>query len=148
MDLRLLELRERSKRGEGLIHEEGEEERVRGMSMCFKINLFLSPFLLNVRVSFGFSLNPADTSHEYYSFVGCLRTNVRSYFSCQACVCIKSRVLRILNVKVSLQCFVFILCFSRRGRSNTTGDSETNTRPESIQHAVSMLAPKLLHTRD
>lgn len=43
-----------------------------------------------------------------------------------------------------LQCFVFVLCFSRGGERNATGDGETNTGPEVIQHAVSIPAPSSL----
>lgn len=85
--------------------------------------------------------------NAYISFVGQLRTNVSAYFPWnQACVCMESRVIKILNVKVSLQCFVFILCFSQGGHRNTTGDNETNMRPEFIQHAGS-ISPKQPHAR-
>lgn len=79
--------------------------------------------------------------NAHIAFEGHVRINVSAYFPWSLpCVCMKSSVTKILNVKVSLQCFVFILGFSSGGQSNTTGDSKTNMRPEFIQHAVSILA--------
>lgn len=100
--------------------------------------VFIVSFFLNLHVS----LNAKKAQRNaHVSFEGQSRTNVSAYFPwSQACVCIKSRGMKIQNVKVSLQCFVFILCFRHGGQSNTTGDSQTNIRPEFIQHAVSILA--------
>ena len=61
----------------------------------------------------------------------------------QACVCTKSRVAKIRNVKVSFSVLFSYYVLAVGGR-NATGDGETNTGPEVIQHAVSIPAPNSL----
>lgn len=75
------------------------------------------------------------------SFVGHPRTNMNAYFPwSRACVCTKSRVAKIRNVKVSFSVLFSYYVLAVGGERNATGDGETNTGPEVIQHAVSIPA--------